>query len=69
MQDADSVEALEARLAARREEHRALDSAIAALEDQAPWNQLEARRLKRRKLALKDEISWLEDQLMPDIIA
>jgi hypothetical protein len=58
-----------AKLAELREEHRALDGAIQALQENAPYDQLGLMRLKRRKLNLKDEISYWEDQLMPDIIA
>jgi len=57
---------LRARLDALRAEHRALDAEIA----EAPLrSQLVATRLKRRKLALKDEIARLMDRLQPDIIA
>ena len=50
-----------------RSEHRDLDDVIAHLAATAPFDQLQ--RLKKRKLLLKDEISQLEDQLLPDIIA
>lgn len=61
---------LENRLIALREEHRDLDEAIAALsEPGAPFNQIRVQRLKKRKLALKDEIAHLESALLPDIIA
>jgi hypothetical protein len=52
-----------------REEHRALDVAIGEAEDAGPSDQLQMRRLKKKKLQLKDQISKLEDQLFPDIIA
>ena len=52
-----------------REDHRALDAGIAALEGDAEADQLTLQRLKRRKLRLKDQIAALEDQLLPDIIA
>ena len=57
------------RLGALRTEHRDLDSAIDALYVMGSSDQLQLARLKKRKLALKDEISMLEDQLIPDIIA
>jgi hypothetical protein len=60
---------IEERLAALRIEHRDLDSAIAALTETSAPDQLSLARLKKRKLALKDEIALLEDQLIPDIIA
>ena len=50
-------------------EHRALDNEIAALEASGTADQLHLSRLKRRKLKLKDQITCLEDQLRPDIIA
>jgi hypothetical protein len=56
-------------LARLRQEHRDLDSAIAALEEAENKDQLQVTRLKKRKLKLKDEISTLEDKLLPDIIA
>jgi len=52
-----------------RTEHRDLDSAIAALVESGSTDQLQLARLKKRKLRLRDEISMLEDQLVPDIIA
>lgn len=54
---------------ALREEHRALDGAIQALQENAPYDQISIMRLKRRKLCIKDEIAYWEDQLTPDIIA
>ena len=65
----DSDIALERRLATLREEHQDLDDAVAALEERPQPDMLQIARLKRRKLALKDEIVRLEDELMPDIIA
>lgn len=57
------------RLDALRTEHRDLDSAIDALRALGSSDQLQIARLKKRKLLLKDEITALEDQLIPDIIA
>jgi len=51
------------------QEHRDLDMAIDALESMVAGDQLQVQRLKKRKLALKDVIIRLEDQLTPDIIA
>lgn len=50
-------------------EHRDMDTAIIALQGQSVPDQLQIARLKRRKLALKDQILRLEDQLVPDILA
>jgi hypothetical protein len=57
------------RLAMLRLEHRDLDSAIAALIEVPQPDQIQIARLKKRKLRLKDEISALEDAIIPDIIA
>lgn len=57
------------RLTHLRTEHRDLDAAIVALASMPQPDQLQVARLKRRKLAIKDEISMLGDQLIPDIIA
>lgn len=50
-------------------EHRDLDQAIAALDAQGRADVLTVRRLKKRRLALKDEIARIEDEITPDIIA
>ena len=50
-------------------EHRELDNEIATLEAAGSVDQLLITRLKRRKLKLKDQITGLEDHLLPDIIA
>ena len=60
---------IEQRLAGLRTEHRDLDAAIAALTEISAPDQLRVARLKKRKLALRDEIALIEDQLIPDIIA
>jgi hypothetical protein len=65
----DTDIAIERRLADLREEHKDLDDAIRALEDRFQPDMLQIARLKRKKLALKDEIGRLEDLLTPDIIA
>ena len=51
-----------------RQEHRDLDLAISVLVEQA-IDQLAVKRLKKKKLLLKDQISRFEDELTPDIIA
>lgn len=52
-----------------RVEHRDLDDVIVRLSQDAPFDQLQLKRLKKRKLALKDQIVLLESSLVPDIIA
>jgi hypothetical protein len=63
------MRALRTRLHELREEHRALDSAIFALQEQSVGDALQLARLKNRKLVLRDQIQWIEDRLTPDIIA
>ncbi|THD84939.1 DUF465 domain-containing protein [Aliigemmobacter aestuarii] len=62
-------EMLRIKLEVLRREHRDLDAAIHALEETGRPDQLTLRRLKKQKLALKDQIVKIEDQLIPDIIA
>jgi hypothetical protein len=62
--------ALREELARLRAEHRDLDTQIVAQEESSSLaDQLQIKRLKKRKLALKDRITAIEDQLLPDIIA
>jgi hypothetical protein len=63
------VEALKAKLAALKSEHRDLDDVFARLAESAPFDQLQLQRLKKRKLLLKDQILKIESELLPDIIA
>ena len=51
------------------QEHRDLDAAIVALLHHVIGDRLQIQRLKKRKLALRDRLAFLEDQLTPDIIA
>ena len=60
---------LHARLEVLRTEHRDLDAAIEVLAKSGASDQLRLARMKKRKLALKDEIAMLESELIPDIIA
>ena len=65
----DEEKSIAARVAILRQEHQDLDASISALEHTAQPDQLLLQRLKRKKLALRDQIAILEDQLTPDIIA
>jgi len=67
--DATERTKLEEELSRLKEEHRDLDSAIQALENSGMSDQLQIQRLKKRKLALKDQAGRIEDMLTPDIIA
>ncbi len=62
-------EVLRIKLEALKGEHRDLDEAIDALVAKRTADQLTLRRLKKQKLALKDRIAAIEDELTPDIIA
>ena len=60
---------LEARILALEVEHHDLDDVISRLVIDPFQDELQLRRLKKRKLLLKDTISRLRDRLIPDIIA
>ncbi|MGB3244155.1 MAG: YdcH family protein [Sulfitobacter sp.] len=60
---------LRVELAVFQREHRDLDDAIHALQERGTADQLTLKRLKKRKLYLKDMIASIEDRLTPDIIA
>jgi len=62
-------EAIRQKLAELLSEHRDLDDVIARITGDGPFDQLQVQRLKKRKLMLKDQISQLESELLPDIIA
>jgi hypothetical protein len=66
---AEERSALVVALERLREEHRDLDAAIDALRETGQANQLQLQRLKKRKLALRDRLTRIEDALTPDIIA
>jgi hypothetical protein len=67
--ESEEIRELRANLLKLKQEHRDLDSAIDALEESGRADQLQLKRLKKKKLSLKDEIARIEDQLLPDIIA
>ena len=64
-----TAEEMTRRLELLRVEHRDLDTAILALIGNTIPDQMAIARLKKRKLRLRDEMIWIEDQLVPDIIA
>lgn len=65
----DHQAVLQVKLEVLRREHRDLDEAIAAMHEQGTADPLTLKRLKKRKLSLKDTITKIEDALTPDIIA
>lgn len=60
---------IDTQLASLRAAHRALDSRIEQLRADGFLDQVALQRLKRQKLILKDRISQLEHDRLPDIIA
>ncbi len=69
MQEPEPIEPRRRRLQVLRQEHRELDDVIGRLQQHPAIDQLLLRRLKKRKLQLKDFIQRLESALIPDIIA
>ena len=67
--ESEDLRELRAMLLKLKQEHRDLDSAINALELSGRADPLQLKRLKKKKLFLKDEIARVEDLLLPDIIA
>lgn len=65
----DSAEEIKRRVSELNLEHRDLDRAIEALEQNPLHDELQLKRLKKRKLMLKDQIFMLQRQLVPDIPA
>lgn len=62
-------EQVKTKLAELELEHRDLDDVINRLIGEADFDQIKVSRLKKRKLALKDQIVTLRGRLIPDIIA
>ena len=62
-------EQLKAKLVELELEHRDLDDVINNLTRLTDFDQIKVSRLKKRKLALKDQITSLRGRLIPDIIA
>ena len=65
--DPDAV--LKLTLASLRQAHQDLDAAVHALQSLPVPNQLQIARLKKQKLALRDQIAQIDGRLTPDIIA
>lgn len=62
-------EQIKHRLGALKKEHAELDSRLKSEQKYSAADMIRLQRLKKRKLALKDEIAQLENMLLPDIIA
>ena len=65
----DSETSIRNRIQALKIEHRDLDDSISALQTSESIDELQVRRIKKRKLFIKDEIVRLERELIPDIPA
>jgi hypothetical protein len=65
----NNTEEIKRRISELNLEHRDLDRAIEALEQNPLHDELQLKRLKKRKLMLKDQIFMLQRQLVPDIPA
>jgi hypothetical protein len=65
----DTQDELRRKLEDLRTEHRDLDDVIERLADSGTYDQLQLKRLKKRKLMLKDQMIAIESALLPDIIA
>ena len=65
-QDPADLAAMHRRVAELRQEHRDLDAAIDRLQLDIEADELAVKRLKKRKLLLKDQIARLESALIPD---
>lgn len=63
------VETLRLKLTALLDEHRRLNDDVDRLGRECLCPTLELQRMKKRKLALRDEINALQDRITPDIIA
>lgn len=69
METVETIAAIERRIIELKQEHRDLDLAIDALVSTPVHDELQLKRLKKRKLLLKDQVSFLEAQLSPDVPA
>lgn len=65
----ENQDQIRAKVAELESEHRDLDEVINTLTEKNDFDQIKVSRLKKRKLVLKDQISSLQDRLIPDIIA
>ncbi len=69
MLTAEDILIIQGRIAELQIEHRDLDLVIETLSDTAGRDELRLRRLKKRKLQLKDTITLMQMRLIPDIPA
>lgn len=67
--DSEQIAAIKARIQELQIEHRDLDDVVTRLSESLHVDQLQLRRLKKRKLLLKDQIERLRSMLIPDLDA
>lgn len=67
--DDPSAEELESILSNLKLEHRRIDTEIKALQEIGVTDMLKVSRMKKIKLSIKDQITYIENQVTPDIIA
>lgn len=65
----EDLEELEEKLVALEREHKDLDEIIERLRNTPPVDFLQMKRLQKKKLFLKDQISHIKSDMLPDIIA
>jgi hypothetical protein len=65
----DEIRQIKVKIVELELEHRDLDQLIEQLVRDPAFEELHIKRLKKRKLQLKDQLSRLEDKLIPDILA
>ena len=66
---AEEISQIKIRITELELEHRDLDQLVEQLSRDSSFEELHIKRLKKRKLQIKDELSKLEDKLIPDILA
>lgn len=65
----EEIKQIKATIAELQLEHRDLDQLIEQLARDPAFEELHIKRLKKRKLQLKDQLARLEDELIPDFLA
>ena len=65
----DDTKEIRNKLIELRTEHRDIDDSIESITQRGDFDQIQVQRMKKRKLFLKDQISTLENRMLPNIIA
>ncbi|MBO44029.1 MAG: hypothetical protein CMM28_09925 [Rhodospirillaceae bacterium] len=65
----DDQQAIRIKIEELKVTHRDLDDAIARVAESPLFDQVTLQRLKKRKLAVRDQLGRMENKLIPDIIA